>query len=198
MGRLGLSEGPVEGGSADAEVGRPPDGVVVADFSAVSAVSIVVVAGGSVVGARYALHSSERALQAVATSRTPAVSATHPVLITTPWSGGGKAEPFHLVEECRIWADVELKPWKVEMFKVSNEPHVEEKLADVVGLYLPSAGPRRGVQLRREDLGAPTPGTHRPRCGDARPVAAAPAGRGTGRCSRHSENSPAGEGLSPP
>lgn len=30
------------------------------------------------------------------------------------------------------------------------------------------------------------------------PVAAAPAGRGTGRCSRHSENSPAGEGLSPP
>ena len=26
-----------------------------------------------------------------------------------------------------------------------------------------SAGPRQGVQLRREDLGAPTPGTHRPR-----------------------------------
>jgi transposase len=36
----------------------------------------------------------------------------------------------------RIWADHGLKPWKVETFKVSNDPRFEEKLVDVVGLYL--------------------------------------------------------------
>ena len=36
----------------------------------------------------------------------------------------------------RIWADHDLKPWKVDTFKVSNDPHFEEKLVDVVGLYL--------------------------------------------------------------
>jgi transposase len=35
-----------------------------------------------------------------------------------------------------IWADHGLKPWKVETFKVSNDPLFEEKLVDVVGLYL--------------------------------------------------------------
>ena len=29
-----------------------------------------------------------------------------------------------------------LKPWKVDTFKVSNDPRFEEKLVDVVGLYL--------------------------------------------------------------
>ena len=55
----------------------------------------------------------------------------------------------------RIWADHDLKPWKVDTFKVSNDPRFEEKLVDVVGLYLnpPAAG--GGVQLRRED---PVPG----------------------------------------
>jgi transposase len=36
----------------------------------------------------------------------------------------------------RIWADHSLKPWKVEGFKISNDPAFEEKLVDVVGLYL--------------------------------------------------------------
>jgi transposase len=36
----------------------------------------------------------------------------------------------------RIWADHNLEPWKVETFKVSNDPRFEEKLVDVVGLYL--------------------------------------------------------------
>ena len=36
----------------------------------------------------------------------------------------------------RIWRDRELKPWRVETFKLSNDPHFEEKLVDVVGLYL--------------------------------------------------------------
>jgi transposase len=36
----------------------------------------------------------------------------------------------------KIWRDHELKPWKVDTFKISNDPRFEEKLVDVVGLYL--------------------------------------------------------------
>ena len=36
----------------------------------------------------------------------------------------------------RIWRDHELKPWKVDRFKISNDVHFEDKLVDVVGLYL--------------------------------------------------------------
>ncbi len=43
----------------------------------------------------------------------------------------------------RIWADHGLKPWKIDTFKISNDPRFEEKLVDVVGLYL--RPPARGV-----------------------------------------------------
>lgn len=36
----------------------------------------------------------------------------------------------------RVWADHKLKPWRVETFKISNDPRFEEKLVDVVGLYM--------------------------------------------------------------
>ena len=36
----------------------------------------------------------------------------------------------------RIWRDHNLRPWCTERFKVSSDPHFEEKLVDVVGLYL--------------------------------------------------------------
>ncbi|MFD7011031.1 IS630 family transposase, partial [Rhodococcus jostii] len=36
----------------------------------------------------------------------------------------------------KIWADHNLKPWRVATFKISNDPRFEEKLVDVVGLYL--------------------------------------------------------------
>src|SRR3954471_19692345 len=36
----------------------------------------------------------------------------------------------------KIWADHNLRPWRVETFKVSNDPRVEDKLLDVVGLSL--------------------------------------------------------------
>jgi transposase len=36
----------------------------------------------------------------------------------------------------RVWRDHQLKPWKVDGFKLSNDPRFEEKLVDVVGLYL--------------------------------------------------------------
>jgi transposase len=43
----------------------------------------------------------------------------------------------------RVWKDNNLKPWKVDRFKVSTDPHFEEKLVDVVGLYLDP--PQRAV-----------------------------------------------------
>jgi transposase len=36
----------------------------------------------------------------------------------------------------RIWADHNLKPWRVDTFKLSTDPRFEDKLVDVVGLYL--------------------------------------------------------------
>jgi transposase len=36
----------------------------------------------------------------------------------------------------RIWSDHNLKPWKVETFKISTDPDFEAKLVDVVGLYI--------------------------------------------------------------
>ena len=48
----------------------------------------------------------------------------------------------------RIWADHGLQPWKVDTFKISNDPRFEDKLVDVVGLYLEPTGAGGGVQLR--------------------------------------------------
>jgi transposase len=36
----------------------------------------------------------------------------------------------------RIWSDLGIKPHRVDTFKVSNDPEFEDKLIDVVGLYL--------------------------------------------------------------
>ena len=35
-----------------------------------------------------------------------------------------------------LWRERNLRPWKVSTFKLSNDPKFEQKLADVVGLYL--------------------------------------------------------------
>ena len=95
--------------------------------------------------------------------------------------GGGKAERFHLVEERRIWADHELKPWKVEMFKVSNESHFEEKLADVIGLYLRPPARATVFSFGEKTWERPLPARIVHAVAMRTPVAAAPAGRGTGR-----------------
>lgn len=57
---------------------------------------------------------------------------------STHWSTRSLAARVGIGKDkvARIWADHELKPWKVETFKVSNDPRFEEKLVDVVGLYL--------------------------------------------------------------
>ena len=36
----------------------------------------------------------------------------------------------------RIWREAGLKPHRIDTFKVSNDPQFEEKVADVVGLYM--------------------------------------------------------------
>ena len=36
----------------------------------------------------------------------------------------------------KIWSDHELRPWRVDVFKLSTDPEFESKLVDVVGLYL--------------------------------------------------------------
>jgi transposase len=64
-------------------------------------------------------------------SETPADGSTH-------WTTRSLAVRVGIGKDAvaRIWADHDLKPWKVDTFKVSNDPRFEEKLVDVVGLYL--------------------------------------------------------------
>ncbi len=57
---------------------------------------------------------------------------------STHWTTRRMAKRFGIGKDtvARIWRDHDLKPWKVDTFKVSNDPAFEEKLVDVVGLYL--------------------------------------------------------------
>ena len=61
-----------------------------------------------------------------------------PADTSTHWTTRSMAERFGIGKDtvARIWRDHNLKPWKVDTFKISNDPHFEEKLVDVVGLYL--------------------------------------------------------------
>jgi hypothetical protein len=56
---------------------------------------------------------------------------------STHWTKRRLAERLGIGKDsvARIWRDHELKPWKVDRFKVSNDPRFEEKLIDVVGGY---------------------------------------------------------------
>jgi len=84
-----------------AGVGLFVAGFVVADLSAVRILAVVVLAGVSVASARVALRRTPQALRAHAAARTPVAPGRRPVLIMNPKSGGGKAERFHLVDECQ-------------------------------------------------------------------------------------------------
>ena len=57
---------------------------------------------------------------------------------STHWTTRLMAERHGIGKDtvARIWRDHGLKPWKVDTFKISNDPHFEDKLVDVVGLYL--------------------------------------------------------------
>lgn len=57
---------------------------------------------------------------------------------STHWSTRLLAKRFGLGKDtiARIWRDNKLKPWQTVTFKISNDPRFEEKLVDVVGLYM--------------------------------------------------------------
>jgi diacylglycerol kinase family enzyme len=76
-------------------------GFVAAPFHGLLVVVVVGLALLSVAAARYALRRSTRAWQELAEQRPAAPPAQQPVLIMNVKSGGGKAERFHLVDECR-------------------------------------------------------------------------------------------------
>jgi len=56
----------------------------------------------------------------------------------TQWSTRGLAKVLGINHSLvhRVWREVGLKPHLTMPFKVSNDPHFEEKLQDVVGLYV--------------------------------------------------------------
>jgi len=57
---------------------------------------------------------------------------------STSWSTRTMAERFGVSKDtvARIWRARNLRPWRVDTFKLSNDPRFEAKLIDVVGLYL--------------------------------------------------------------
>ena len=63
----------------------------------------------------------------------------------------------------RVWKELGLKPHRVDTFKVSNDPKFEEKLVDVVGLYL---NPPENVIVLGADVKCSVQGptARRPRC----------------------------------
>ncbi len=61
---------------------------------------------------------------------------------STPWSPRSLAKHMNIshVTVARIWKDHGLTPWKTDTFKVSTDPHFEEKLVDAVGLHMNPPG----------------------------------------------------------
>jgi diacylglycerol kinase family enzyme len=76
-------------------------GLVIGDFSIGRGITIVLLSAISVGTARVALHRTDKDLAATVSSLPSAPSATRPVLIMNPRSGGGKVGKFHLEDECR-------------------------------------------------------------------------------------------------
>src|SRR6516164_8534587 len=66
---------------------------------------------------------------------------------STAWSTRTMGERHGVGKDtvARIWRARELRPWRVDTFKLSNDARFEEKLVDVVGLYLNP--PERAVVL---------------------------------------------------
>lgn len=57
---------------------------------------------------------------------------------STSWSTRTMGERHGVGKDtvARIWQARKLRPWRVDTFKLSNDPNFEAKLVDVVGLYL--------------------------------------------------------------
>ena len=56
----------------------------------------------------------------------------------TPWSVRELARHLRVsrMRVHRVWQRYDVQPHRVEKFKISNDPHFEEKVRDVLGLYL--------------------------------------------------------------
>jgi diacylglycerol kinase family enzyme len=77
-------------------------GLAMADVRLLVVGTVLVLLALSGAMARFALRRTRQALRSAAPSRAAAASpAQRPVLLMNPKSGGGKAERFHLVDECR-------------------------------------------------------------------------------------------------
>ena len=72
---------------------------------------------------------------------------TRPEDGSTHWSTRTMAARYGVGKDtvARIWKARGLQPWRTRTFKLSNDPRFEEKLVDVVGLYLDP--PERAVVL---------------------------------------------------
>ena len=66
---------------------------------------------------------------------------------STQWSTRTLGERHGVGKDtvARVWKARQLRPWRVDTFKLSTDPRFEEKLLDVVGLYLDP--PERAVVL---------------------------------------------------
>jgi diacylglycerol kinase family enzyme len=82
-------------------LGLVAGGLAWADLSLRRIVSVVALAVLSVGAARFALGKDNRRLQSAIALHHGAPTANRPVLIMNLKSGGGKAERFHLVDECK-------------------------------------------------------------------------------------------------
>lgn len=80
---------------------------------------------------------AERIVEATCTTRPPG-GATH-------WSTRSLADELGVSRETvrRVWRAYGLSPWRIDTFKLSNDPQFVAKLFDVVGLYLDP--PQRAV-----------------------------------------------------
>lgn len=80
--------------------------------------------------ALYGAEVVERIVEVTCTTRPPG-GETH-------WSTRGVAEQVGVSRETvrQVWIAHGLKPWRVDTFKLSNDPLFAQKLVDVVGLYL--------------------------------------------------------------
>jgi diacylglycerol kinase family enzyme len=89
--------------------------------------------GGAVVLARYALARDVRSLKDATTPGRPVPAARHGVLIMNLKSGGGKAERFHLEEECRARGlePVVLRPGD-DLLQLARD--AADRGADVLGM----------------------------------------------------------------
>jgi diacylglycerol kinase family enzyme len=108
-------------------------GLFFADISVWRAVLTAALGGVSVLAAQYALERSRRQVRADLAHLVRAKPSVHPVLIMNPKSGGGKAERFHLAEECRKRSiePVVLRPGD-DLLRLAED--AIERGADVIGM----------------------------------------------------------------